>query len=93
MKSTILVFLGILFAINVFFRVRLMKLLNEIKKYQLRIEIKDLVSNDRFDTLINQTYPDHAELLSKYRQSMILGLALVILVVLGLIAYLTLRPA
>ena len=92
MKFTILLFLGALFVINVFFRVRLMKLLNQIKKHQLQIEIKDLVNSDRFVNLIQNKYPEHAELLTKYRESMMVGLGLVILVVLGLTIYIVTGP-
>ena len=93
MKSIVLLFLGALFVINVFFRVKLMKLMNEIKKHQLRIEIKDLTNKVRFSNLIENTYPEHQELLIKYRQSMMTGLILIIIVVLGLFIYLMLRPA
>ncbi len=93
MKAIMLIFLGGLFVINVFFRIRLMKLFKEIKKHQLRIELRQLLNKNKFSDLVEVTYPDHAELLNNYRQSMITGLALIILVVLAMFTYLILKPA
>lgn len=78
MKPIILLFLGGLFVINIFFRIRLMKLLNEIKKHQIRIEVKDMISNNQFMNLIENTYPEHADLLIQYRKAMTTGLLLIV---------------
>ena len=65
-----------------------MKLFRQIKIYQLQIELGDIFRSDRFQSLIENKYPEHAVLLKKYRDSMIMGLILIILVVSGLILYL-----
>ena len=93
MKATILLLLGALFVINLFFRVRMMKLFKQVKEHQLRIEFGDLLYGNKFNTLINNTYPEHADLLNKYRQSMMTGLGLIILVVAGLLIFLILKPS
>ena len=93
MRQTVLVFLGVLFLINLFFRMRIMKLMTEIKKHQLRIELPDLLNTHRFKTLTQKTYPSHAELLTKYRRSMMMGIILIIIVVISLTAYILIRPS
>jgi hypothetical protein len=70
-----------------------MKLFKQVKEHELRIEFNDLVKHNNFQTLITETYPDHAALLIKYRQSMMTGLGLIILVVLGLLAFLMMKPS
>lgn len=91
MKQSILVFLGVLFVINVFFRVRIMKLMKEIKKHQIRLEISDLLNQNKFNHLIQTTYPQHADLIKKYRSSMALGLILVVVVVASLVGFILLH--
>ncbi len=65
--------------------------MTELKKHNLRIEIRDFLSSDNFKELINNKYPNHAELLIKYRKSMLLSIVLIVLVVSGLAAYLIMR--
>lgn len=87
-KTAILIFLGCLFGVNIFFRVKLMKLFRQIKTHQLQIELSDLLSTEKFRLLIDQKYPEHAELLNKYRNSMGMGLILIVLVLAGFVFYL-----
>lgn len=87
MKQPLLLILGILFVINVFFRIRVMKLMNQIKQHQLRIEMKDLLSSARFDHLTSEVYPEHADLLKNYRNSMLAGLGLIVAVVFAFVIY------
>lgn len=91
MKSIVLLFLGALFVINIFFRVRLMKIFKQIKTHQLQISMSDLLVNNKFNHLVNSRYPEHADLLNNYRRSMFTGLMLMIIVVVALTLFIILR--
>lgn len=87
MKQPLLLILGVLFVINIFFRVRVMKLMKQIKEHELLIQPQDFLSNARFYNLTNNVYPDHAELLVKYRNAMMAGLGLIVAVVVAFVLY------
>ena len=70
-----------------------MKLMTEIKKHNIRVRISDLTNNANFKTLIETSYPEHAELLTKYRSAMMTGILLIVVVVLGLAIYVLINPS
>ena len=86
-RQTILIFLGVLFVINLFFRARIMMLMRQIKAHNIRLGIGDLISNEKFDDLVHRRYPEHAELITRYRKTMMMGIGLIILVVVAMLLY------
>lgn len=87
-RQFILLCLGLLFVINLFFRVRLMKIIKEIKREEIYFDTGEILSTRRFQALITNRYPQYADLLKRYRQSMLFGLVLIVIVVITMAAYL-----
>ncbi len=80
----IYLFLGMLFVVNLFLRVRLMKLHKPIRQNQILINWKQVISKSKAQDLIDNNYPEHEELIHNYTGLMRQGIYVLITLFIGL---------
>ncbi len=80
----IYLFLGMLFVLNLFLRVRLMKLQKPIQENKILLGWKQVASKAKAQELIDAKYPEHEALIHNYTGIMRQGIYLLITLFFGL---------